>query len=283
MEIRHLKIFMAVCDEMSFSKASKKLSYAQSTISNNILTLEKSLGCKLFERFGKKIYLTEKGKRLRELGEKLIYEYDYVMKSMTEMPKETICIGITETLCFYKFPDFFRQFLLNHSNIKIDFEIARDKEIIEMLRRNKIDLGYIFDSPKDYDDIKTYDLFDEEIVFVNSEPINDLNHQNIIIPKGNVAYMRFFHNFYEQNNIKKGTIIHLESIEGIKSYVKSGFGISFLPLTTVQEDISKKTLFLVKQKESFVDKVKMGIHRHKQITSGLNDLIEETLKNYSHK
>lgn len=280
MEIRQLKIFMIVCDEMSFTKAAKKLSYAQSTISDNIQALEKSIGYSLFERLGKRIYLTEKGKLSKDLGKKLIIEYDYVLNTITENEKETIRIGITESLCSYKFPDFFRNFLLKNTNIQIHFEIKRDKDIIEMLRKSTIYIGFTLDEKIDNPNFITYKLFDEEIVFISSKQLSNLNDESIVIPAGYVAYLKYFHDYYNQEHIKKGSVVHMESIEGIKSYVKNGFGISFLPLTTVQKEINEESLFLVKQDKRFFHEIKILVHKDKNISKGLNSLIENTIKTY---
>ncbi|WP_309484769.1 LysR family transcriptional regulator [Lysinibacillus boronitolerans] len=64
MEIRHLHYFMAVCEELHFTKAAEKLGISQPTLSQQIRVLEDELGMPLFDRIGKKIVVTEAGSLL---------------------------------------------------------------------------------------------------------------------------------------------------------------------------------------------------------------------------
>lgn len=66
MEIRQLKYFKVLCDELHFTKAAEKLNISQPTLSHQIKVLEMELGFPLFDRIGKKIAITDAGKILLE-------------------------------------------------------------------------------------------------------------------------------------------------------------------------------------------------------------------------
>ena len=59
MELTPLKYFVKLADVLSFTEASKELFITQSTLSLSIKQLEEELGVTLFDRIGKKIYLTD--------------------------------------------------------------------------------------------------------------------------------------------------------------------------------------------------------------------------------
>ena len=61
MEIRNVLTFLKVAGTQNFSKAAEQLGYSQSAVTIQIQQLEKELGIPLFERMGKRVYLTEKG------------------------------------------------------------------------------------------------------------------------------------------------------------------------------------------------------------------------------
>ncbi|NLL19345.1 MAG: LysR family transcriptional regulator, partial [Clostridia bacterium] len=61
MNLRHLSIFISVCNEGSMTKAAEKLYMTQPSVSQAIAELERHYRVPLFERFGKKLYLTEAG------------------------------------------------------------------------------------------------------------------------------------------------------------------------------------------------------------------------------
>ena len=63
MELRNIKSFIKVAEFENFSKAAETLGYAQSTITTQIQLLEDELGASLFDRIGKKVFLSEKGRQ----------------------------------------------------------------------------------------------------------------------------------------------------------------------------------------------------------------------------
>ena len=86
-DLMRLRIFIHSAEASSFSQAAKELHIAQPTVSHHIMTLEKELGHKLFDRGGGKIHLTEAGRMLLPWARKLIknsIELQEMMDSMQE-------------------------------------------------------------------------------------------------------------------------------------------------------------------------------------------------------
>lgn len=72
METRHLHYFMAVCEELHFTRAAEGLGISQPTLSQQIKVLEGEIGMPLFDRIGKKIALTEAGSLLKDYAARMI-------------------------------------------------------------------------------------------------------------------------------------------------------------------------------------------------------------------
>ena len=70
MDLKQLKTFITLADNMNYTKTAAQLGYAQSSISAQIQQLEQELNTQLFDRIGKKIYLTSAGERLLPLCER---------------------------------------------------------------------------------------------------------------------------------------------------------------------------------------------------------------------
>jgi DNA-binding transcriptional LysR family regulator len=72
MELRQVRTFRAVAEELSFSRAAAKLGYVQSSVSAQVGALERELGVPLFDRLGRRIKLTDAGKVMLSHSRKLL-------------------------------------------------------------------------------------------------------------------------------------------------------------------------------------------------------------------
>src|SRR5436190_19963011 len=63
MELRHLRYFVAVGEELSFTKAAKKLRLAQPSLTRQVQNLEGEIGVRLLDRSNNRVALTEEGRR----------------------------------------------------------------------------------------------------------------------------------------------------------------------------------------------------------------------------
>ena len=288
MELKQLKVFITVCEYMNITEASKILNYSQSTISDIIQKLELSLSVTLFDRIKKRIYLTDKGKILLAYANKIIALQEEAFHAITDS-KTTLNVGITESLCVYKFPTFFRTYLEEHKNITFNFVLARCEEIPDLLRENKIDIGMTIDEILTDKDISSTPLFKEEIILIKSgnyhkkeiTTYSDLDAENIIISKGITGYNILFFDIYKSNNINVGPITYMESIEGIKSYVKDGFGISFMPYTAVEAEIHAGTIAPITiNKQRYFHTVQLLTYKSKQLSLEAKDLLEACINKF---
>lgn len=249
MEIKQLKVFLGVLAADSFTQAAKRMNYAQSTVSDTIAKLEANLGAKLFVRDHKHLKLTQAGLILEAYAKKII-QLEAEALSDIQSAKAMINIGITESLCSYKFPSFFRAFLEKHKSVGLRFTIARCEKIPMLLSEGAIDIGFTIDEPLDYKGLDRIYLFDEPIIFVVGHKHPRLNEvlegrvdkENVIISEGQTGYNILLEDAFLRRQIKMGHAIYMDSIEGIKSYVKDGFGITFIPKVTVEEDLASGDL-----------------------------------------
>lgn len=85
-----LKVFMLVIQTGSFTIAANSLGISQPAVSQNINTLEKSLGVKLFYRNRGEVSLTAAGSIFKDYAEKIIYWYDAAERMFGELGKVTV-------------------------------------------------------------------------------------------------------------------------------------------------------------------------------------------------
>src|SRR3954462_7899448 len=83
LELRHLRYFVAVAEELNFSRAAERLHVAQPALSAQIRQLETQLGCELFARTTRKVELTPTGRLLLEDARRIVADADAAVAKVT--------------------------------------------------------------------------------------------------------------------------------------------------------------------------------------------------------
>lgn len=144
MELRHLRYFVAVAEEQSFTKASEKLFIAQPPLSRQIQNLEGELGIQLFERGSRPLKMTEAGQFFYQHAVKLLAKAEEV-KSMTKrvgLIEKTIKIGFVGSLLYGLLPQIVYQFRQQQPQFKIELIEMGTTEQIQALKEGRIDVGF---------------------------------------------------------------------------------------------------------------------------------------------
>ena len=147
MELRNLLTYSKVCEAMSFSKAADQLGYAQSTVTTQIAQLEDELGVKLFDRSGKRIRLNAKGQELLLYANRLSALASEAKANVSDAktPRGSLRIGVIESVGAFFLPDILENYLMTFPEVHVQVLTATTREIMEMLRQNKIDLMLTLD------------------------------------------------------------------------------------------------------------------------------------------
>ena len=85
MELRHLRYFLTVCEEMNFTKAAEKLMIAQPPLSRQIKDLEEEIGAPLFVRGHHSLELTEEGEMLKQYAGRILGLADMAVEDIRQM------------------------------------------------------------------------------------------------------------------------------------------------------------------------------------------------------
>ncbi|QNN55486.1 LysR family transcriptional regulator [Diaphorobacter ruginosibacter] len=151
MELRHLRCFVAVAEELHFGKAAERLHLSQPPVSLAIKELESELGVMLFERTSRRISLTR-------IGEEMLKEARTALASAEAMRRlaKDECMGTTGTisiafisLAAYAFlPDLLREFSSAYPRVKVQLRESTTDRIIEDLEQGRLDLGFGFLTPQ---------------------------------------------------------------------------------------------------------------------------------------
>lgn len=144
MELRHLRYFVAVVEEQSFTKAAEKLFIAQPPLSRQIQNLEAELGIALFERGSRPLKTTAAGHFFYQHAVKLLANAEEV-KSMTKrigLVERTISIGFVGSLLYGLLSKILYLFRQQQPHLKINLVEMTTLEQVKALKEGKIDVGF---------------------------------------------------------------------------------------------------------------------------------------------
>ncbi|ENV46160.1 HTH-type transcriptional regulator BenM [Acinetobacter brisouii CIP 110357] len=144
MELRHLRYFVAVVEEQSFTKAAERLFIAQPPLSRQIQNLEQELGIQLFERGSRPLKTTPAGDFFYQHAIKLLSNAEQ-MVSMTQRinaVQTTIRIGFVSSLLFGLLPRIIYLYRQKHPHLKIELIEMGTQAQVEALKDGRIDVGF---------------------------------------------------------------------------------------------------------------------------------------------
>lgn len=261
MELRHLKYFLAVAEELNFTKASEKLYISQPPLSRQIIELEEELQAKLFIRNNKKVELTEAGKYFEKEVKALFQNLERISiktKKIAENVSGEFRIAYISSIYSSVISELIKHLKLKfpYVNFKL-FEVSTTKQI-DALEQGKIEMGIIrspIKSPKIQSHLWFQDGF--SIVF-NKNKIQLKSEKEIMNLKDetfvffNKDYAPHYHEVLLELCAFYGftpKIIHeANNINSIVQLVKNGLGISIVPSNIVKNNQDPEIGFIALKK-----------------------------------
>jgi len=145
-EIRHLRYFLAVAEELHFRKAADKLFVSQPGLSRQIKQMEEELGFALFERSNKRVTLTKAGKYLKDEVEHIIKNledtFDHA-QLIHEGMEGQISFGYVGSAMQNVIPELILRIREDYPNIHYSLREMENPEQIDSLLLNDVDLAFV--------------------------------------------------------------------------------------------------------------------------------------------
>lgn len=287
MELRNINTFLKVAGTQNFSKAAEQLGYSQSAVTVQIRQLEDELQTQLFERIGKRVYLTEKGQEFVAYANDIMRVTDNAryFARQNNVLEGTLRIGGVESICTALLPDLLLKFYEICPNVQVTIKSGATDELMEMAKSNEIDFVYTLDKKILGKEWTRAVITEEEIVFVTlADKINHSSHKTsiqqliekpFILTERGAAYQYELERLLSEKDLEINPILEIGNTETIINLLKKGMGISFLPKFTVQKELDKNVLSEIKTNLSDVKMYgQLFYHKNKWITKQMRKFIE---------
>ena len=146
MELRHLRYFMAVAEELSFTRAARRLHIAQPPLSMQIKALETELGVQLFERSSRTVRLTHAGKTFVDEARSVLHAATRAEQRVKQAEQGiigTLRIGVIAPAANARLAGLLRQYRRTYPEVSLSFHEHSSSTQIELLLAEQIDVGLL--------------------------------------------------------------------------------------------------------------------------------------------
>jgi len=278
MDLEKLKTFYTIARTKSFTKAAEELNLTQPAVSSQINSLEGRYGVKLFERIGRKVYLTNAGEVLLPYAEKIIAMFEEAKLAVAKTKDPTfgkLNFGASMISGIHIVPDILEKFKKDHPNIEIHARITYAYEILNMIEENEIDFGIVDErgTEKAINMFEVEPLIEDRLVLVTHPrhrlakkkkiKIRELEKENLILTEKKSALRVFFELSLTKKGLTLSPFMEFGNVEAVKKMVEKDFGVAVLSKLSVKEEIklgllkdidiedinTKRSVLLIKRKE----------------------------------
>jgi DNA-binding transcriptional LysR family regulator len=147
-EVRQLEHFVAVADELSFTRAARRLSYVQSALSVSIRALERDLGVRLFDRTTHGVALTDAGEALLPSARHTLASVEQtrdLAAALKGVLRGTLRIGIMQSFGYLDVPALLGRFHRKHPHVEIEMRPSAggSQALVQELKRGGTDIAFV--------------------------------------------------------------------------------------------------------------------------------------------
>ncbi len=237
--LHQLQIFEAIAQHGSFTRAAEELFLTQPTVSQQMKQLTKAIGVPLYEQIGKRIYLTDAGKAVLEVGRDISQRFNDLEMTLADIKglKQGNLKLAAITTAKYFVPRILGTFRQRYPGINISLQIANRQQILDRLADNLDDLYFIGQPPEDLE-INLRHFLDNPLVVIapRNHPLAQeklislerLVEEPLIMRESGSGTRMAVEGFFAENRLKMRVEMEIGSNEAIKQAIVGGLGLSIL-------------------------------------------------------
>src|SRR6266480_1663840 len=257
MQIESLKVFCDLAETESFTKAAQISSVTQSAVSQQISSLERTFKSLLIERSKKKFRLTREGQVLYDYSKQVIATYDALHSKLQEIKdiiSGTIRVATIYSIGLHDLPPYLKKFLKAYPTVHVQVEYRRANQVYEDVMGNVVDLGLVAYPNRDQK-LEIFPLRKDPLVLIchpqhplaknKNIKLKALAGQKFIGFEPDIPTRRALDKILKEHEVEVLTVMEFDNIETVKRAVEIDAGISIVPQSTINQEISKQTLAAV--------------------------------------
>ncbi|MET0377813.1 MAG: LysR family transcriptional regulator [Spongiibacteraceae bacterium] len=296
MDTQLLQAFASVAEGGSFSIAAEQMHLTQPAISKRIALLEGQLDCRLFDRVGRQITLTEAGRALLPHAQSVLQEIRTAKRHIQDLRggvTGVLTMGISHHLGLHRLPPILKKFTRDYPDVRLDIDFLDSEEAYERVLLGEVEMGVITLAPEAKPSLDQITLWRDQLVVtvapehplasVKKPSLSVLSEHRAILPGLNTYTGRIIKELFDAQRLPLDIAMSTNYLETIKMMVAIGLGWSVLPKTLI--DSSLRSLAL---KDVALDGKPLGrdlgvvIHRERSLSNAAGALLQLMKKAADH-
>jgi DNA-binding transcriptional LysR family regulator len=254
LDSRQMRAFCVLARTASFTQAARELHLTQSGVSHSMKALERDVGCRLLDRLGKKVVLTQAGEQFLNHATRILQDMETTREALGRLGKwgrGRLRIGASTTACQHLIPPVLREFKESFPDHAISIEPGDTSDLVASLLRHKIDLALGLDPVKE-PQLDFHPLFTDNLHFIvgamhpwaraGRVERQEIPRQNYILYNKSSVTFRVIEDYFRREQVVLNTVIELGNMEAIKELVKLGLGVSILALWITRAEIDEGSI-----------------------------------------
>ena len=289
MELRQIKYYIKAAELLNFTEAAKQLHITHSTLSQQIKQLEAEMNVTLFDRIGKRVYLTEAGCEFLPFAKQTINDTEMGMQrllDLQEIRKGTLRIGITYSLSF-GLASILLRFMKEYPNIKIEVIYSTALELLEMLKARDLDLVFSFSMRIQEDQVEVSDLYEVPLCAIvhkrhvlaqhKEVSIKELKKYSLVLPSLGLSARSALDEILKTCDEHLDPHLEMNDVNILLQLVESSLFTTILSQTTIMGKNELVAIPIAEQKRKMIASVLTlkGAYQKASATAFLNYFKEE--------
>jgi len=253
--LHQLQIFLKISQLESITRASEELNLTQPAVSIQLKNFQDQFAIPLTEVVGRKLYITQFGKEIADIAQKIIDEVNTInYKTLAFQGKlfGKLKISVVST-GKYVMPYFLSGFINRHDGLELNMDVTNKLKVVEDLETNNTDFALVSVLPEKLE-VNSIELMKNRLFFVSSSGLKIdktvtekkiFEELPLIYREQGSATRNAMEQFIKKNNFSVLKKIELTSNEAVKQAVISGLGCSIMPVIGIKNEIKNNDLQII--------------------------------------
>lgn len=250
LNLHFLRVFTAVAEAGSFSRAAELLFMSQPAVSKLVRELEQQVGLALLDRSARPVRLTEAGEVLLAHARRIFADEsaaERALDQLRELGAGSLAVGASSTIGIYLLPPAIARFHRRHPRVRLFLDIGNTQQVVQHLRAATLDVAFV-EGPVEGEGLDVTPWRGDELVVVAppdhplaaGEPVTlgRLLEEPFVLREPGSGTREVIELALRERGAALSVTLELGSTEAIKRAVAAGMGLAIVSVATVTTELA---------------------------------------------